>query len=371
MVKKTDFNTKVTEIEGKITDVSSLVKKTDYATEITSIKNAYVTNTALNARHRSLIQKSKFDTEVKKINDQIASNSSEVLTYNNRLNQSKDRIDELEKIVFYFRCKIYFDGDGIQNYLVFQGVYKYFDDVNVSKTIIKLHVNSWISKELSDEKISSVSEFTRPFIEYTNARIKLKFDGIVLREKLSTSLRLIANYYIAYRLNRRTNSSNIVLENCLFGKIKMTKNADTDKYKYQGHGTGFDLSGIFSHPNGGDGKNVVIFGVDMTNSKHANNKTKDVLILGQGLIQKIDDTTIYAEKMYSPSFTVANKTFCLSLHHNGGDSYLFVNAKKVIWIYRYIYDFSVDYSAISNDKIHDIHAYLMKKNGTKQMLKFI
>ena len=39
LVKKTDFNTKVTEIEGKIPDVSSLVKKTDYATEITRIKN--------------------------------------------------------------------------------------------------------------------------------------------------------------------------------------------------------------------------------------------------------------------------------------------------------------------------------------------
>ena len=53
---------------------------------------------------------------------------------------------------------------------------------------------------------------------------------------------------------------------------------------------------------------VVIFGVDMTNSKHANNKTKEVLVLGRGLLQKKDDTTIYAEKMCSPNFTVANKT---------------------------------------------------------------
>ena len=172
----------------------------------------------------------------------------------------------------------------------------------------------------------------------------------------------------------------------------MTKNADTDKYKYQGHGIGFDLSGNFSHPNGGDGKNVIIFGVDMTNSKHANNKAKDVLVLGHGLIQKIDDTTIYAEKMYSPNFTVANKTFCLSPHYNGDDSYLFVNGKEFIkfkakkqsvvgklalrnitadfnqadrkstGLYGYIYDFSVDYNALSNEKIHDIHAYLMKKN---------
>ena len=166
---------------------------------------------------------------------------------------------------------------------MFQGVYKYFEDVDVSKTIIKFHANSCISKGLSDEKISSVGGFTPPFVEYANARIKLKFDGSILREKISTSLGLIANYYIVDRLNPRTNSSNIFLENCLFGKTKMTKNADTDKYKYQDHGIGFNLFGIFSHPDRGGGKKF-IFGVDMANSKHANNKTKDALVLGHGLI---------------------------------------------------------------------------------------
>ena len=101
-LKKADFNTKVTEIDDKIRDDSSLVKKTDYATEITNIKNDYVTTVALNARHKDLIQKTKFDTEVKKINDKIASNSFEVLTYNSRLNQSKYRIDDLERYASYF-----------------------------------------------------------------------------------------------------------------------------------------------------------------------------------------------------------------------------------------------------------------------------
>ena len=112
---------------------------------------------------------------------------------------------------------------------MFQGVYKYFEDVDASKTIIKFHANSWISKRLSDEKTISDSGFKRSFIEYLNARIELKFDESILRQKLSTFLGLIANYYIVYKLNPRTNSSDIVLENCLFGKIKMTKNADTDK----------------------------------------------------------------------------------------------------------------------------------------------
>ena len=178
-------------------------------------------------------------------------------------------------------------------------------------------------KDCLMKKLVLLAVFKRPFIEYTNARIKLKFDEGILRQKLCTSLGLISNYYIVYRLNPRTNSSSIVLENCLFAKIQMTKNADTGKYKYQSHGIGFDLSGVFIHPNGRDGKNVIILWVGMTNSKHASNKTVMVVY------KKIDNTTIYADKMYSPNFTVANKTFCLSLHYNGDDSYLFVNGKEV------------------------------------------
>ena len=107
-------------VENKIPDASSLVKKTDYATEIANIKSDYVTNAALNARHQDLIRKTKLDTEVKKINDKIDSNSSKVLTYNKRLNQSKDRIDNLERYASYSRGKNYFDGnDGAQNSLVF------------------------------------------------------------------------------------------------------------------------------------------------------------------------------------------------------------------------------------------------------------
>ena len=100
--------------------------------------------------------------------------------------------------------------------------------------------------------------------------------------------------------------------------------------------------------------------------------------------------------MYSPNFSAENKIFCLSLHYNGDNSYLFVNGKEVTKfkakkseiktnqltlgiistsanlpssdiedskLYGNVYAFSVDYSVISNDKILDIHAYLMRKNG--------
>ena len=59
--------------------------------------------------------------------------------------------------------------------------------------------------------------------------------------------------------------------------------------------------------------NIIIFGVDLPNSVHTTNKTQNILILGHGLVQKVKNTTIYAEKMYSPNFSQENRIFCLSL----------------------------------------------------------
>ena len=97
--------------------------------------------------------------------------------------------------------------------------------------------------------------------------------------------------------------------------------------------------------------------------------------------------------MYSINLSKDQTKFCLSLHYNGANSYLFVNGKEIHkfkakdseiaatplclgniskgWpVYNmvktglrgYVYDFSVDYDAIAVDDILDIHNYLMKKN---------
>ena len=92
-------------------------------------------------------------------------------------------------------------------------------------------------------------------------------------------------------------------------KITNTTNSDINKWQYSGYGIGFNSKGQFTHLDGGDGKNVIIIGADLSNSLHANNKTKHFLVLGQEFIQKINDTAIYAEKMFSPNFTVDNKFF--------------------------------------------------------------
>ena len=81
------------------------------------------------------------------------------------------------------------------------------------------------------------------------------------------------SFYIVYEL--RASSYNIndpTLENCLFGTVTLTKNADIDKYKYSGYGIGFDSKESFSFASGGFGQNLIIFGGDMSSSIHVGNK---------------------------------------------------------------------------------------------------
>ena len=67
----------------------------------------------------------------------------------------------------------------------------------------------------------------------------------------------------------------------------------------------------------------------MSSSIYIDNKKKDILVLGRGPTQGLE-STLTVEKMYSISFTVTKKKFCLSLHYNGANSYLFVNGTEII-----------------------------------------
>ena len=67
----------------------------------------------------------------------------------------------------------------------------------------------------------------------------------------------------------------------------------------------------------------------MSSSVHVDNKKKDILILGEGPTQALEGTSLTAEKLYSINLTENNKKFCLSLHYNGANSYLFVNGTEI------------------------------------------
>ena len=76
------------------------------------------------------------------------------------------------------------------------------------------------------------------------------------------------------------------------------------------------------------GKNVIIFEVDISSSVHIDNKGKDTLILDIGLQQRLD-TALTVEAQYSITFSRSNRKFCLSLHYDESNSFLFVKATRI------------------------------------------
>ena len=115
------------------------------------------------------------------------------------------------------------------------------------------------------------------------------------------------------------------MNNCLFGSVTLTKDADPGKYNYCSCSIGFDSRSEFLFTSG---KKCHLFGADKSLSGHIDNKNKDILILVEGPTQELDDTALTAEAKYPINFTQSGKRFILSLNYNGSNSFLFVNATK-------------------------------------------
>ena len=92
--------------------------------------------------------------------------------------------------------------------------------------------------------------------------------------------------------------------------MKITENTDYSENNYTEYGLCFDEGGEFSHTvkqgnfnRTTSAKNVIIFGVDTSSSIHTTNRANNIYIMGKDFIQGINDTTIYAEKLFHNSFT--------------------------------------------------------------------
>ena len=79
-------------------------------------------------------------------------------------------------------------------------------------------------------------------------------------------------------------------------------------------------------------------------------------------MQKLDDTALIAEKESAINCSQQQKKFCLSLHYNGPNSYLFVNCFK---IYKFrVIDSEIDAAPLCLDNVSkDFSADNMKKTG--------
>ena len=311
-----DFNGKSTELENKIkdadiiaksavtkansvkSDLKDYAKKTDVANDITTIKNDYVTNDSLRSRLNDLKSQHIF-TEVTAIDNKTKKNSTDILGFESRLKQKEDIIDDvqrenaltngrdyyLDKMYLSYECRAY--------------------SLKYTSSKINLWKSTGINNYTRNSNMSAVSLATTslpPLID--NGRMSVRLEGAYFKQTklIHPNNDNIVNIYIVYLIDPINSSRNTdyTIQNALFGGVKITKNAtDTSKHKYEGYGICFDEGGTFSKGNINNGKNVLIFGVHENSLVHANNKANNIYVMGDLFVQGINDTTLYAEKVYS------------------------------------------------------------------------
>ena len=303
VVKKTDYNTKVTSKEAQI---AGFAKNTvDNLADITKLK-AIDTN--------SFVNKTKFSADISTLDEKIDGVEKKIPDISGLVQQSN----------LVHECKI--------NSFI-------FDNKKISKWNSTGALN--ISDYYSMNGIKDTKNETPILKNDEKMYVYLKGSHFQQNNVLTTNNDHIINdnvinIYIVYKLDPITSKdTTFTIQNPLFGAMQITKNTDTSKYNYKGYGICFDESEEFTHvrkrgnlSDTTDGRNVIIFGVDMSFSKHANNKANNIYVMGKDYIQKINNTKIYAEKMYYRNFTDPGKKFVLSLHYNGNNSYLYVNGNQ-------------------------------------------
>ena len=142
MVTKTDYNTKISDIEKKLTDHN-------HDKHITTPEFNRLTKENFRTRlaQANLITKTDLDIELKKISDRVTSNKTKYLLVENELKKLKTFDSS------YFKGTNHFQEDGAQNYLVFQPVQRYFK--RITGVGSGNYIYFWKSKGLSDNRLNS------------------------------------------------------------------------------------------------------------------------------------------------------------------------------------------------------------------------
>ena len=170
--------------------------------------------------------KTDFHTKLLVLHIKITKNKTDHLIVQNELSKLK-KCDS-----GYFNGKSHFEEDGVQNYLVFQPLNKYFKVITNANT---KYILSWQSKGLSDKSIKppATSDYKlNSKVNYYGTKTRLEFRGSCLKQDKSTfNHGKIVNIYIVYEINIIYTKSHPTLVNCLFGPVSINKKADIDKNK--------------------------------------------------------------------------------------------------------------------------------------------
>ena len=266
LLQTSTFNSKITEKEDKITtadnkipDISGLasktalasknafVKKTDYATEISGIKNDYVTNAAFTSQLNDLKSQHIAD-EVKKVDDQVSKSSTDILEFESRLKQKEDTLNELEREDGFFRGNYYFNQ---QSYLIYEPMTFSFKQTSSG-------IAHWKSTRIDNYSLKTYltgvanTSGVYPKVSW-KTKMSVKFSGNYIKEnKVIYPAKSAVNIYIVYKLDiiAPSRNTNFTIQNALFGAMKITEDSsDLDHNKYSGYGICFDKESDFTFGN--------------------------------------------------------------------------------------------------------------------------
>ena len=157
-----DFNTKSTDAdiiaESAVTKANSIksnlneyAKKNDVANHITTIKNDYVSNASLTSRLNDL-KSQHIANEVKTIDDKTKKNASDILSFESRLKQKEDTINENERGLSFNRGFFYYLQ---KNHLVYKCKSSAFDTTDINK------ISTWKSTGIFSSNMIAIKNASR------------------------------------------------------------------------------------------------------------------------------------------------------------------------------------------------------------------
>ena len=258
--------------EIKIPDSNAFDKKTDYATQISGIKNNYVTNAALTSQLNDLKSQHIAD-EVKKVDDKVSKNITDILGLESRLKQKEDTLNDLEREASFFRGNYYFNH---QSRLVYEPRTFSFKQTSSGITHWK---STGIDNYSLKTDLRGVANTSGIYPKVSGkTRMSVVFSGNYVKEKKSIyPTKSAVNIYIVYKLDtiKPTRNTDFTIQNALFGAVKITEDPlDSSHNKHSGYGICFDKSSDFDFGNIVNGKNVILFGADMSFSSQERNRQK-------------------------------------------------------------------------------------------------
>ena len=205
----------------------------------------------------NLITKTDFDAKLSSLNRKITSNKSKHL-----LENELKRLKTFDSS--YFIGKSHFEDNNTQNYLVFQQMHRYFNQI--SGVGSDNHIYSSKTKALSNENIGATATKDyklNPELSFFGTKTKVEFNRSCLKQdKITYNHGKVVNIYIVYEISKSINIS---------------------EYPTLENGLEHTLQGL--------------------------------------------EHTLSTGKMYFINFAEHNKNFGLSLHYNGAKSYLLVDGK--------------------------------------------